>query len=145
MSHVTEITLTVTDLDALEAAAKRLGGQLHRNKRTYKWYGRFMGDSTPPAWMRPEDFGKCEHCISIPGCDYEIGLVRKPGAPGWQLVWDSWRHGGLTRALGENAERLKTAYAAEAATRAARRKGWTVAESKPRADGTIMLTLQKWR
>ncbi len=60
------------------------------------------------------------------------------GRSGYTLLWDSWASGGLEQQLGAGAGRLVQAYATEAATRAARRQGYSVTETQ-QADGTVVL------
>jgi hypothetical protein len=98
MSHLVDGDCSITNLDALDAACGKLGLELIRNQATYKWFGRFVGDSPLPPGLKIEDLGKCEHAIRIKGAPadaYEIGLVRRrDGQPGWTLAFDSWGHHG---------------------------------------------------
>ena len=138
MSHVTLIDLFITDLDSLEKACERLGLELVRWQKTFKWYGRFMGDSAVPAGMKPQDYGKCEHAVKVKGKSgaYEIGLIKRiDGKAGYQLVWDNWNGGyGLcekvmydySRGKTTNADKLKDWYAAEVARKQMARKGFRV-------------------
>lgn len=107
---------------------------------------------------------------SVTGADraYEIGVVkRRDGKPGWTLLWDFWNGGkshfatgndyddrsertdftinngpGLESIVGANASKLKQAYGIAAATRAARAKGFRVAERK-QSNGSVQLVLSK--
>jgi hypothetical protein len=145
MSHVATIEIEIRDLDALDAAARSLGLELVRGQTTYKWYGRHVGDYPLPAGFTREDLGRCDHAIRVPGNNqaYEIGVVkRRDGRPGYVLLWDFWRGGyGLVEKVGENANRLKQAYAIEAAKRAAWRAGHRVLGEIRKADGTIVLRI----
>lgn len=139
MSHVTRISVEVKDLDTLEAACKRIGCELIRDKRTYAWYGRSVGNTALPEGFTEADLGKCDHAIRVPGAPYEVGVVsRRDGRHGYTLLWDSWVNGGLERELGADAGRLVQAYGAEATTRAARRQGYVVTETQ-QADGSVLL------
>ena len=80
MSHVSSVRIEIRSLEALRLACRRLGLQLNEGQKTHKWYGRWVGDyhGADAAFhhgIKPEDYGKCEHAISIPGDDeaYEIG------------------------------------------------------------------------
>jgi|SRR5215472_11475699 len=141
MSHITTLNLFITDLEALDSACKRLGLELVRGQKTFKWFGRFMGDySGQDAAFRHgvkvEDYGKCEHAIRVKNSAraYEIGLVkRSDGKPGYQLIWDSWQGGhGLCekvmyqRGGKSNADKLKDWYAAEVARKQMRKQGFSV-------------------
>ena len=142
MSHIAEISLDIKDLDALEAASKRLGMELARDQKSYRWYGRSVGDYPLPTGFAEADLGKCDHALKVTGKPraYEIGIVkRRDGRPGWQLLWDFWSGGfGLQDCVGENADRLKQGYATEVTRKYWKRKGYKVSESK-REDGTVIL------
>ncbi len=105
MSHICTVDLHITDLTALQKAAEVLGLKLNLNQKTYKWYGRSVGDYPLPEGFKAEDFGKCEHTLSIPGNGqaYEIGVVaRRDGKPGYTLMWDFWNGGyGLEKIVGK--------------------------------------------
>jgi hypothetical protein len=74
MSHITKINLIVKDLDAMDAAAKRLGLELVRNQKTFK------GFTT----------GRCDHALRVAGVPgtYEIGLAKRADGKGYELKWD---------------------------------------------------------
>lgn len=139
MSHVTTIDLFITDLDSLAKACERLGLELVTGQKTFKWFGRFVGDSVPPQGINPKDYGKCEHAIRVKGNKqaYEIGLVKRvDGKAGYQLVWDNWQGGyGLCEKTTynaaqarstPNADKLKDWYAAEVARKQMRQQGFRV-------------------
>lgn len=142
MSHVAKIEVEIKDLEALAAAAKRLGGELIE-KSTYAWFGASVGDYPLPEGFAAEDLGKCERAIRFPGAKYEVGVVRRrDGRQGYTLLWDFWQGGyGLREAIGAKGERLSQAYGVESATRAARRQGYTVTETQA-ADGSIVLKVR---
>lgn len=119
MSHVTEVKLKLTDLDAVEEAAKACGLELVRGQRSFRWYGHFVGDTTPPAGRDPKDYGKCEHALrqtALPD-GYEIGLVPALDGNGWDAMYDSWSSAG--RALPAAVTTLRREYAATVATKRA--------------------------
>lgn len=136
MSHITEIQVEIKDLIALEEACKRLGGELVRGQKTYRWYGMWVGDTRMPAGVTQEDLGKCDHAIRFPTAYYEVGVVRK--GSGYALRYDFYRLGGLLPVVGENAEKLVQAYAVEAAISEAERLGYTYDEETLK-DGSIQL------
>jgi len=124
MSHVTTIDLKIKDLEALKAACKRLGFAYHSDVKQYRaYYG----------------YQKCDHCISIPGANFEVGIQTQEGKS--SLLWDPYYSGGLEAKLGMGAGLLKQAYAAEVTTRAARRAGYSVYERQE--EGRIALTIQR--
>jgi len=115
MSHISTIELEVKDLGILGEACKRLGFSLIRGKTTFKWYGN-------------EKEARCDHVINVPGADYEIGVIAKAGGR-YELACDYFDR-ALTKIIGQNAGRLKQAYAAQKAVVEARRKGYTAREQK---------------
>ena len=137
MSHLTKIELEINDLNSLEKAVKRLGGELKRNQKVYKWFGMFMGDAPLPVGVKKEDLGNCDHAISFPNAQYEIGVV-KTGSNKFELLYDYWSSGGLDRIVGKDAGLLKQAYALEVAKRQAINSGFTATEKKLQ-DGSIQL------
>ena len=112
MSHITRCPIEVTNLVDARAAAERLGGTLHEGQTRFTaYYG------TNP----------CAHAISFPGAKYQAGLIEQ-GDGTFRLQYDSWRTGGLGTRLGKSGEKFAQAYGIEAATRAARLKGYAVQE-----------------
>ena len=143
MSHIAEIEMELKDLDALKAAAESLGLEFMKDQRTYRWFGRLVGDSPLPVGFKEADLGKCEHALRVKGnpSAYEIGIVkRRDGRPGYQLQVDWWMGGrGLQAKVGENANALKQSYATEVTRKYWKRKGYRVAETR-KEDGTIVLS-----
>lgn len=139
MSHITKIDIEVTDLAALKAACRRLGFTFVEGKKTYEWYGRIVGDALLPEGLSVDDLGRCDHAIGVPGAEYEIGV--RAEKCGFRLLWDSYERGGLEQRVGKGAGLLKQAYGIEKAKLEARRKGYSVYESR-KADGAITLKIQ---
>ncbi len=147
MSHVAEIKLQIKDLAALEKACKQLGLELVRDQKTYRWFGRSVGDYPLPEGFTAQDLGKCDHAIRIPGDSraYEIGVVkRKDGKPGYQLLWDFWAGGhGMTQKVGGNqAVKLQNEYAAAVAVKHYVSQGYRV-QRQVKEDGRIVLTASR--
>lgn len=143
MSHVAKIEVEIKDLEALKAAAKRIGGTFVEGQSRYAWYGQHVGDYPLPKGFAASDLGRCEHAIRVPGASYEIGVCkRRDGKPGYTLLWDFWHEGGLEKRLGKNGQRLVQAYAVETAKRAARRAGYLVSETT-KSDGSVVLRARK--
>lgn len=142
MSHVATIDIEIRDLDALDAACKRLGLELVCGQTTYKWFGRHVGDYPLPEGFTAKDLGKCDHAIRIPGKPkaYEIGVVeRRDGKPGYALQWDFFAGGkGMQKVAGDDCAKLQQAYATEAAKAAAVAQGFSVTEQQTH-DGTIRI------
>ena len=104
MSHVSQIEIEIKDITALQAACTRLGLIWKENQRSYKWYGRWVGDYPLPENVTVEDLGKCLHAIEVPGASYEVGVTMVNGK--LTLLWDFYRAGGLEQVIGINAEFL---------------------------------------
>ena len=133
--------MDVTDLDALETSAGKLGLQMKRFQRYYKWYGRYVGDYPLPKGFAASDLGKCDHALTQPDNPngYEVGIVKRKDKPGWALMWDFYNHGhGLQDKIGVGGRKLIQRYAAEVAAKEARRKGFRVQE-QVQPDGRIRL------
>lgn len=156
MSHVTDVRVRVRDLDALEEAAERCGLELQRGKRTYAWWGRFVGDSYAYGTHDPKDFGRCEHALRVKGTHprnggggpWEIGVVKATDGDGYDLLYDKYGSAGraLEQAAGANASTLKREYACAVATKRAKatvgKKGFTITR-EDLAGGRIRLRLRK--
>ena len=112
MSHISKIELTVNDLSVLGSACIRLGLELMRSKRSFKWYGKEAA---------------CDHAIRVPGAEYEIGVIHRDG--GYELNCDFYDR-SLEQVIGKKGGLLKQAYAVEKTRVEARRKGYSVLESR---------------
>lgn len=147
MSHVADCDIKIKDLAAAELAAKALGGELVRDKKTHEWYGRFLNDwgSDRAAVNRrdPKTFGKCDHVIKFPGIRYEIGLCKEEDGS-FTPVYDNFGSGGghdgqlLEKKIGISGSKLKDEYAAAVTTRLLARRGFRVSRSVD-AKGAIVL------
>jgi len=112
MSHISRIELQVKDLSILGSACARLGLELIRSRKVFKWYGK----EAP-----------CDHAIRIPQAEYEIGIIDRDG--NYELNCDFYDR-NLERVIGKNGGLLKQAYAVEKTAIEARRKGYSVLERK---------------
>ena len=130
MSHLVTIPAQFNDLQCLAEAAKALGLQFNWFNTDMQWYGRFMNDyaGADAAYQQGipvEDYGKAQHTITVPGSDYNIGvLLDKAGH--YRVYWDSWgRHGAkINQAIGAKAEKLKQAYSLHRTIQFAKSKHW---------------------
>jgi len=138
--------LDITDLDALGAACKRIGMELRRDQKTYRWWGHSVGDYALPPGYTASELGHCEHALSVVGNDraYEVGVCKsRDGKQGFTLLWDFYGGGyGLEEHVGANCNKLKQAYATEVAIKQAKRQGFQVHESAQQ-DGTVRLRCTK--
>ena len=113
MSHISKIELEVKDLGTLRQACSRLGLNLIKGKKTFKWYG--------------HEEGRCDHAIRVPGATYEIGVIKTGNL--YELRCDYW-DSGIGKAIGQNGGLLRQAYAVECTKTEARRKGYSTIEKK---------------
>lgn len=149
MSHVSYIETNITDLDALEEAAKACGLELVRGQTTMKWFGRWVNDyhGADAAYqhgINPSDYGKCEHAIRVPGDEhaYEIGVLHKPDGT-YQLYYDHYGQGAkLSARIGRHGERLNQQYVKVKAIATLAKKGFKLVEEEGLAGGGIRLKLQ---
>lgn len=150
MSHVTQIKVApIKDLSALQQAVEKLGGQLILNKKTYKWYGRSVGDYALPKGVKKEDLGKCEHVAKFPGINYEVGFAQgAEGEEGLFPRFDFWGSAGsehdgnkLEKVIGKDAGLLMQAYSTYAAINAATAAGYSVMSHFTDAQGNVQLEL----
>lgn len=111
MSHITEMKTEVKDLDALEDAARALGGELTRNVSEFRYY----------SGMEP-----CEHRISFPNARYDIGVSERGDHNGYTLKADWFYTGGLTEYCGQNGEKLSDEYAAAVVWRHYSQQGYNL-------------------
>jgi hypothetical protein len=153
MSHMTEGTLKVRDLDALEEAGLALGLQLLRGQTTHAWYGRFVNDSEEGRRVARErgvaSMGTCEHAmrsVDHQGGDYEIGVVKALDGDGYSLMFDSWGPGRkLLARAGADLGKLRQEYALAVATKKAKAKlkGWAL-ERESLPGGRVRLRARKF-
>lgn len=153
MSHISQISVAITDLDALIQAVARypelkfICGQTNFKSWATE-YGRLAGDTAPPQGFTEQDFvtGCAEHVIRVKGNAraYEIGVARRrDGKPGWVLLTDTWQGGyGLEEVVGVGAKNLVQAYNEIATTKAAQQEGWNV--QRVSVNGGVELHLTRW-
>ena len=137
MSHITKIETVVTNLDAVKAMCKRMGWEFCEGQKTYKWYGRFVGDTKLPDGLKISDLGKCSHAIKIPGAIYEVGL-REQEAGKYIFAFDYWGPGGLQAAVGQGGEKLRQLYSLEISKITAQKQGH-MCQELPQENGDIKL------
>jgi hypothetical protein len=138
MSHIAKIELEIKSLDALIKACQRLGFEFVRDQKKYTWYGRWVGDYPLPEGIAKDQLGTCDHAIKIPGCTYEIGVVKRNSS--YTLLWYSWES-ALRLKIGQDAGVIKQAYTVEAVRQDALLKGYRVTEKK--TDKAIRLVLSR--
>jgi len=113
MSHISKIELEVNELNTLDSACKRLGLELVKGQKNFKWFGQKTGD--------------CDHAIRVPEAEYEIGITRVNGI--YELECDYYDR-NIGTAIGEKGGLLKQAYAVEKTKTEARRKGYLAIEKQ---------------
>lgn len=146
MSHVTNVGVEIKDLECLKRACEKLGLEFVEGQKTYRWYGRHVGDYPLPAGFSKEDLGHCEHAIRVPGKPgaYEVGVMkRRDGKEGYTLQYDFWGGGyGLQDAIGINANRLLSRYSAEVGMQVAMAEGWTLLGENVDENGNVEVLYQ---
>lgn len=141
MSHVAEVDLKITDLDALAKACEEVGMELVRGQTTWRWYGRFLNDwsdeqrAAALRGFKPEQFGHSEHAIRLKDRvvgDYEIGLVpRRDGKAGWEMLYDVYGPGHrLEQKAGVALVELRNQYAASVARAQLVKQGYRVTTAR---------------
>jgi len=110
MSHISRIELEVRDLGILGQACTRLGLDLIRDQKSFRRYGKESS---------------CDHAITMPGANYEIGVVKSNGL--YELNCDYFDR-NIEKAIGPQGGLLKQAYGVIKTRVEARRKGYSVLE-----------------
>ena len=152
MSHVCSLRIKILDLDALAAACTKLGLVLNKNQRTYRWYGRSVGDYPVPAGFSAADLGQCEHAIALgpekaaelrgrySQASYEIGVVKSKNEEGYELFWDFYNRGfGMQDVVGDEGRILKTEYGVAVATAHLESEGYEVERYIDAKTGNVMV------
>lgn len=148
MSHVISSTERFLDLECLKRTLKKHFPQLQwkEGQKTWAWYGKWMNDyaakdAAYKLGIKPEDYGKCDHAIKLPGCQYEIGIMKAPDGKGWSPVWDFFGQGAkLSAVIGQNAEKLMAAYNQEFVTQFAEQEGMELT-TETDSEGKLVLTM----
>lgn len=151
MSHVTKTEFTVlrNEVDAVEQACRDLGTlEFRRDQHTYKWFGRFVGDSESGRryanQLDPSKWGRCTHAIAVKNNHdaYEIGLVENADG-NFDLVFDSWGPGAaILKAAGDDLCRLKQAITANICEREMAREEFRSFRSLD-ADGNLVIEFER--
>jgi uncharacterized protein YodC (DUF2158 family) len=121
MSHFTQISAEIRDLEALRVAVTRCGGEIVENAEC-RWYNGAQ---------------RKEIVIKLPG-QYDAALERQ--ADGSYRLTADWYQGHVSQYLGENGDNLLQLYAVEKAKVEGRRRGFTVTERQEGED--ILVTLR---
>ena len=150
MSHVSCVNMVIKDLNILQKVAAELGLAFMAGQKTFKWFGRWVkdyhdADAAYKNGIKPEDYGKCEHALAIPGNDkaYEIGVVKMEDGT-YRLVWDFFGQSQtLVPLVGNKGEKLLQGYAKEVAVQALAKKGYKEVQSEfcPKT-GKLKVTLR---
>lgn len=155
MSHVTDIRCKIKDLNLLAEACDKLGLEFRRDKKTFNWWGRSVGDYNDKSFNVAEA-GRCDHAIAIKGSPwldeadksepYEVGVVENKDDPGtYTLRFDFFGGGnGLIELTGDKCANLLKRYKVEVAKSEAvayTPQGWEITEQQqPNGDVQISLT-----
>lgn len=109
MSHFTQISTEIRDLEALRVAVTRCGGEIVENAEC-RWYNGAQ---------------RKEIVIKLPG-QYDAALERQTDGS-YRLTAD-WYQGHVSQYLGENGDNLLQLYVVEKAKIEGRRQGFVVTE-----------------
>lgn len=125
MSHVSTVGPSMTDPKALASAARELGAEWLEGVTTFKSYQSGL---------------TCEHVINLPGCAYQIGVIKaKDGT--YSLNWDTFGEGQkLLKHFGEGCKKLVASYSTHKTLNWARSKGYMV-QRKPLGNGRTELLI----
>jgi hypothetical protein len=146
MSHVVSINTEIRDIEAVKAACLELGLVFKEGQTSIRWYGKWVGDydaenAAYKLGIKPEQYGTCDHAIEVPGCKYDIGLLKNPATGGYKIYFDFWGEGQkIQTAIGEKGGKLMQHYNVSKATMALRAKGHMV-QRKTSASGNIKLVV----
>lgn len=127
MSHVVVLDLEIKSLEAVKRLCENMGWQFLENQKSYHWYGTWVGDyeaedAAVKQGILPEDLGKCDHAIHIPGVEYELGLKSSGGK--YTLLWDFW-DARLAQAMGgKEGNRFMQEYGKASVTLEAEEQGF---------------------
>jgi hypothetical protein len=136
-----------SDLPAIRAACEELGLELRENQKTWKWWGSWANDyhadnAAYRQGIKPEDYGKCEHAIGVPGNQsaYEVGLCRDQDG-NLRLAFDFYAGGrGLCDFVGNKGEKLFQTVGKHKAIADCKAAGWQVQGVETTADGKVKIT-----
>lgn len=137
MSHVVaHPDVCFTDVESLRSACEELGLEFRENQKTWKYWGSWAedyheADAAYKHGIKPQDYGKGEHAISVKGdaSAYEIGLVPNPKGDGsWMPVYDFYGTYGkkIQDKAGKKLEKLKGKYNEHAIRNQAAKQGHAV-------------------
>ncbi len=162
MSHVATVDIKIKDLTALRQACEAAGGKFHEGKKTYNWYGRWVGDTafTREMFETVEEYervlnmtagqqrehmtgllGRCHHAMSFPGANYEVGVVVQSNGE-FRLMFDYYYDGGLSRVLGgDKLPKLMQHYAVQKTHIEAEAQGFIVEDERTLQDGSVEMYL----
>lgn len=146
MSHLNACVPVISELDILRKAATEFGGLIwnegartYNGKKTFRSY--YCHENSPDAGRVLDEqikaLGVLEHSITITGCNYEIGVVRKKDGSGYTLAFDS-HDGSAARIVGDRCEKLVTAYTETLFREEYARAGFML-ERHVEDDGSIVL------
>ena len=131
MSHVVAIDLVIKSIEALKRTCKELNLTFKEGQKTYRWYNNWVNDyhAADAAYqkgIKPEDYGKCEHAVEVPGSNYDIGIVTNPKGEGYIPIFDFWGTGGqVVNSLGgKDLPKLRQVYAANVTEMEAQQNGF---------------------
>lgn len=149
MSHVEKAKCEIMDLEMLEHVLAKECPELElvRDKKTYKWFGRWVNDyhgenAAYRQGVDTADYGKCDHVVRFKNQranEYEIGLVKNKDGKGYSMVYDFFGSGSrYSNKFGKQLGKIIQPYATAVAKRELTKMGYKWREEKTK-DGKVRL------
>lgn len=126
MSHYSTIKVKIDDIEAVRDACEELGLTLKGKGKVRFYYSHNQIEA--------------DYVISIPGCPYDVGLVKDMSGE-YSLVYDKFGN-HVEKVLGENCHKLVQAAVYHKVKRQAKMRGFFV-QKKVNDKGNLVVTLTK--
>jgi len=125
MSHLSSLTSKLDDIEAIKDACKELGLSI-REGGTVRYY--YQQSNT-----------KADYIISIPGCNYDVGLSKDVKTGTYNLIYD--KYGNYVESkLGKNCSKLVQSATYHKLARGAKLKGCFISK-KVTDKGTLKVEI----
>ena len=154
MSHIETVKGEYKDLSILEATLLSYshpiyGKIIKKNKKTYKWYGKHVGDYPLPPGIKKEDLGKCDYCYGFEDESlYEIGVIERNNT--YIPLYDFWsldnspntQGGPLQTVLGDKGSHLIQDYTVNVIKSVCTEEGYVILSQSMDREGNITLEVE---
>lgn len=125
MSHLSSLASKLDDIEAIKDACKELGLTI-REGGTVRYY--YQQSNT-----------KADYVISIPGCSYDVGLMKDTKTGTYNLVYDKF-NGYVENKLGKNCSKLVQSATYHKLARGCKLKGCFISK-KATDKGTLRVEI----